>query len=109
MVFRPATRLIIRPHIRTKIEARGVTADLAREFFELHQWEAIPHPVEIAEPFWDPPRWLIERSFRGRLYRMVFLMEQPPGTEATLVTFFPEPKVKFQRLGAPHGKTKDTR
>jgi len=109
MAFRPATRLIIRPNIRAKIEAHGVTADLAREFFELFQWEATNHPIEPGEPFWDPPRWVVEQNFRGRLYRMVFLMEHPPGTEATLITFFPEPKAKYQRLGGHHGKTKNTR
>jgi hypothetical protein len=70
--------------------AHGVSADLAREFFEQFQWEAIPHPVEPGAPPWDPSRWVIERWFRGHLYRMVFLMDLPPGTEATLVTFFPE-------------------
>jgi hypothetical protein len=109
MVFRPATRLIIRPNIRAKLEAHGVTADLAREFFELFRWDAIPHPVESGEPFWDPPRWVVERGFRGRLYRMVFLMDHPPGTEATLVTFFPEKAEKHQSLEVQRGKAKNAR
>jgi len=92
-----------------KIEAHAVTADLAREFFELFQWDAIAHPVEPGEPFWDPPRWVIERSYRGRLYRMGFLMDLPPGTEATLITFFPEKTVKHQRSGDRDGKTQKTR
>jgi hypothetical protein len=109
MGFRPATRLIIRPNIRAKIEAHGVTADLAREFFEQFHWDALAHPVEPGEPFWDPPRWVIEGRFRGRLYRMVFLMDQPPGTEATLITFFPEKTAKHRRLEVSDGETKDTR
>jgi hypothetical protein len=109
MGFRPITRLIIRPVIRAKIAAHGVSADLAREFFEQFQWEAIPHPVEPGASSWEPPRWVIERRFRGNLYRMVFLMDLPPGAEATLLTFFPENCAKHQNPGGHHGKTENAR
>lgn len=97
--FRPKTKLVIRPEIRKKIEAHGASADHAREFFEQFQWQAIPHPVEEGDDPWDPPRWVVEREFHGHLHRMVFVMVNPPGTEAILVTFFPENNAKHDRLG----------
>jgi hypothetical protein len=94
--FKPLVRLIISKVIDEKILSKhGVTKDLAREFFELYQKDALPHPTEPGDPFWDPPRYVIERRYKKILYRMVYILKNPPGNEAILVTMLPEKRVKY--------------
>ncbi|MGA2082489.1 MAG: hypothetical protein ABSH53_18015 [Holophaga sp.] len=94
--FRPLVRLIISKVIEEKIlTEHGVTKELAREFFEMYQKVAIPHPIEPGDQAWDPPRWVIERYYKKVLYRMAYVLKNPPGNEAILVTMLPEKKIKY--------------
>lgn len=89
--FRPETRLIILPEIRTKIiEKHGLEIEFVKGLFRRYEWKARKLPPEPNDPYKDIPRYLADIEENGKRYRLVFAMKHPPGTEAILISCYPD-------------------